>query len=44
MNLKDLQASESGKNVMESREISQWYIHSTSRNLTSAPLPLPSPS
>lgn len=44
MNLKDLQASESGKNVVESREISQWYIHSTSRNRTSAPLPLPSPS
>lgn len=44
MNLKGLQASESGKNVMESREISQWYIHSTSRNRTSAPLPLPSPS
>lgn len=44
MNLKGLQASESGKNVVESREISQWYIHQfIARRETGHLLPCPSP-
>lgn len=44
MNLKGLQASESGKNVVESREISRWYIHQfIARRETGHLLPCPSP-